>query len=390
MNGKCRLSLPIAALFWMGSASADLTHMRIWPQADTTRIVLESSSPIGGDVFSLDDPHRLVVDITSLPSPITQAWEEIPTHGAPIEEIRIGQHGETSRVVFQLADTFNTSNFTLGPDGQRGHRLVIDVIAESRQDDTPGAVQVDTKTAAVVLADSDDTQDNTQPNPPVVVVIDPGHGGRDPGAIGPAGTFEKDVVLTISQQIQKALEEIPGIEGVLTRDNDTYIGLRERTQVARRRNASLFVSIHADAAPRTSAQGGSVYVLSQRGASSETARWLASSESQAITKEDVAFLNNTQDQTTRQTLLDLSMGQSIGQSLQLGEEVLKALGDINELHKPAVERANFAVLRSPDIPSLLVETGFISNPEEEQRLNDPNFQAQLAQQIASAIAAYAL
>lgn len=375
--------VPLFSALCSGSAVADLTHLRIWPQPEVVRIVLESSVPIEGQVFSLESPHRLVVDVTTLPSPISREWEATPTHGAPIDGIRIGRHGNTSRVVFQLAEDLSASSFQLAPDGNRGYRMVIDMVNRPKDNPPSAPAIIDTPSASDALPDSTNEH-------PVVVVIDPGHGGRDPGAIGPNGTYEKNVVLSIAEQVRDALEALPGIEGILTRETDTYIGLRERTQFARKHNASLFVSIHADAAPRRSAQGGSVYVLSARGVSSETARWLATNENQAITAEDSEFLANTQDQTTRQTLLDLSMGQSIGESLLLGDKVLAALGDVNKLHKPKVERANFAVLRSPDIPSLLVETGFISNPEEEQRLNDPDFQAKLAQQIASAIATASL
>jgi N-acetylmuramoyl-L-alanine amidase len=266
-------------------------------------------------------------------------------------------------------------HFSLAPAGEKPYRLVVDLFHDPND---AGALKPGGPTALAREAPA-----------PVVIAIDAGHGGRDPGAIGPGGTQEKAVVLEISQRLLTLINEQPGFRAILTRTDDTYIGLRQRTDIARQHAADLFISIHADAAQRRTAAGASIYGLSTRGASSATAQWLANSENRAVVSDDRALISLADhDTSTRNTLIDLSMGQSLNSALQAGDLLIRALDGITTLHKPQVELANFAVLRSPDMPSLLVETGFISNPEEERRLKSASHQRALAESLFLGLTRY--
>ncbi|WP_242457936.1 N-acetylmuramoyl-L-alanine amidase [Halomonas sp. YLGW01] len=381
----------LAALGGGSVMAADVDNLRLWAAPDHARLVFDLSSPVEADVFTLDSPDRLVIDLVD--SRLETDSGALNLEGSAITAVRTGvRDGDDLRVVLDLARRVEPRHFSLSPNDQYGHRLVVDL-------EYPGESPVEDPIEDMIRAQQQDArpaastgQAKAAPHPKrdIIIAVDAGHGGEDPGAIGGSGTREKDVVLDIARVLKRIIDDAPGFRGVLIRDGDYYIGLRERTRIAREQKADFFVSIHADAFSSARPKGSSVFALSQRGATSETAKWLADSENRAdlIGGVDGNLSLRDKDEVLRGVLLDLTMTATLNDSLAIGGQVLDRLKRVNPLHKPRVEQAGFVVLKSPDIPSLLVETGFISNPQEERRLRDPSHQRGLAQAVFSGIEAH--
>ena len=356
-----RLPTIVALSFIVAEASAtvEVKDVRLWRAPDHTRIVLDLSGPTTHSVMELKAPDRLVLDVKG--AALQGVLTDLPLEGTPITRVRSGiRGGEDLRVVFDLAAKIEPSSFELKPNERTGHRLVLDLYdatpkekAEAPKKPTKTVQQVDTRR-------------------PVVVAIDAGHGGEDPGASGPNKLREKTVVLAIAKRLKKKLEASPNYRPVMIRSGDYYVSLKGRRELARKHQADLFVSIHADAFTHPSANGASVYALSTRGASSTAAQFLADKENAADLVGGVAV--SEMDDVLAGVLTDLSMTATLDSSLSVGKEVLEEMGGFARLHKKQVEQAAFSVLKSPDIPSILVETGFISNPKEAKSLNSAGYQ----------------
>ena len=381
--------------------AAQIAAVRIWPASDYTRVTLETDSKLKSSHFLVTDPNRLVVEIegVELDTKLKSLVAKVQPNDPYIAQVRVGQNRPgVVRMVFDLKEEIQPQVFTLAPVGDYRHRLVFDLypahpvdpIAEllkrPRPATAPEAPTTDTP------ANPPTAKADTNPEAPlaltrmVTIALDPGHGGEDPGAIGRGGNFEKNVVLAIAQRLKSRLEQQPNTRVMLTRDADYFVPLHVRVQKARKVQADLFVSIHADAFVEPTARGSSVFALSEKGASSTAARWLANKENAA---DLIGGINiSTKNQQLASVLLDLSTTAQINDSLKLAKHVLGEIGSINRLHKPQVEQAGFAVLKAPDIPSILVETAFISNPEEEAKLTDERYQDQMADALARGIRKY--
>ena len=391
------------------AAAASLVAVRIWPADEYTRVTLEGSTELKFSHMLVQNPERLVVDLegVQLDSVLQSLPSKVLESDPHIKVIRAGQNRPgVVRVVIELKNQVNPQVFTLAPVGNYGHRLVLDLHPTNPSDPLLALIRKDSPMDAAVGQTGENplTQASINPQPQVVepprtarrndpqvnrlftVALDPGHGGEDPGAVGAAGSYEKDVTLSIARRLKRQIDAQPNMRAVLTRDGDYFVPLGQRVTRARRVQADLFVSIHADAFVRPEARGSSVFVLSERGASSSAARWLAQKENDADLVGGVNLAR--QDGHIARTLLDLSQTATINDSLKLGRAVLDEIGDINKLHKSDVEQAGFAVLKAPDIPSVLVETAFISNPEEERRLNDDAYQEKMANAITRGIKRY--
>ncbi|MGK9067105.1 N-acetylmuramoyl-L-alanine amidase [Stutzerimonas chloritidismutans] len=372
-------------------AASDVQSVRLWRAPDNTRLVFDLSGPVEHKVFTLTAPDRIVIDVDGgeLPKP----FDQLPLQNTPISGLRAAKYdADTLRVVIDLSTQVSPKSFTLPPNQQYGHRLVVDLFddpadAASSTASVP-ATTTPGKPAAPV---SPALPSVTLPAVPggkrdIVIAIDAGHGGEDPGAIGPGKVYEKTVVLSIAKELQRQINADKGFRAELVRTGDYFIPLRKRTEIARKKGADLFVSIHADAAPRSAAYGASVFALSDRGATSETARWLADSENRSDLIGGAGNVTlGDKDQMLAGVLLDLSMTASLSSSLNVGQKVLSNMGRITPLHKRRVEQAGFMVLKSPDIPSILVETGFISNPSEARKLQTASHQQSLARSIHSGV-----
>lgn len=390
----------------VGAAANSLLAVRIWPAQDYTRITLEGRGELRFSHLLVKDPERLVVDLEGieLDSVLSTLPSKVLDSDPYIKLIRAGQNRPgVVRLVVELKNEINPQVFTLKPVGDYGHRLVLDLYPtapadpllaliekSSPIDAAAGDVAADAGTPQPVLGEAPAPRRNRPARPPanrlVTIALDPGHGGEDPGAIGRRGSYEKNVTLSIARRLKRKIDGEPNMRAMLTRDGDYFVPLGQRVTRARGVRADLFVSIHADAFVRPEARGSSVFVLSERGASSSAARWLAQKENDADLIGGINLAK--QEGHLARTLLDLSQTATINDSLKLGKAVLNELGDINTLHKPQVEQAGFAVLKAPDIPSILVETAFISNPEEERRLNDDAYQDQMAEAILKGLRRY--
>jgi len=355
-------------------AGTQVEGIRIWPAPDHTRLVLDTAGKVDHNMFALSNPARLVIDLKN--TRLKTDFSKLDLSGSPVRRIRSAtRNGTDLRVVLDLASDIKPRSFQLEPNQQYGHRLVLDLIDENGS-------RLEKAVKPTVTHDSAGKRD-------VVVVIDAGHGGEDPGAIGPKGTREKDVVLKMAHILADMINKQPGYTAKLTRTGDYYIGLRNRTILARKYSADLFVSVHADAFRTPQPKGASVFALSQRGATSETARWLAQSENRSDLIGGTGGVSlDGRDDMLAGVLLDLSMTASINASLGVGSSVLGKLNGVAKLHKPGVEQAAFAVLKSPDIPSILVEAGFISNPQEEKNLATDWYRRKLAGAIMNGIDEY--
>ncbi len=336
----------------------------------------------------MKDPERLVLDleVAEFGPALADLHGKVATGDPYIDKLRVGRNRPgVVRLVIDLKAEVKPQVFTLKPVGEYGHRLVLDIYPAVALDPLAALIEADGK-----LPRTDKEAARVPDKPRVArmatIVIDPGHGGEDPGARGRLGSREKDITLTIAMRLKALIDAEPEMRAVLTRDGDFYVPLQTRVDKARRVKADLFVSVHADAFIRPHARGSSVFALSERRATSEAARWLAKKENEADLVGGVNI--DVKDKYLAQTLLDLSQTATIDHSLRLGNAVLGELGQVNTLHKARVEQASFAVLKSPDVPSILVETAFISNPEEEKRLNDEVYQGQIARAILAGIKRY--
>jgi len=352
------------------AAGGQVESVRMHEAPDYTRVVFDTSAAVDYELFTLDNPRRVVIDLKDTrPRPgFDPAMSE--TDAARVTAVRAAPRGSGYRVVLDLARPVEPKTFTLEPVAPYGHRLVVDLYGSQAGRSAP------------VVPAAEKRRD-------VVIAIDPGHGGEDPGAVGPARILEKDVVLSISRLLARRLNAVPGFRAVLIRDGDYYVALRDRIRLAREQRADLFISVHADAFKTPSVSGASVYTLSNRGATSETARWLAEKENRADLiggVGDVAL--GDKDDMLAQVLLDLSMDATRSSSFEVGARVLGQLGSVAKLHKRSVEQAGFVVLKAPDVPSILVETGYISNPAEARRLNTSAYQERLAAALANGVRSY--
>jgi len=421
------LALPVLPAIPHLAQAATILAVRTWPAPEYTRITLELDRELKAEHFLLDNPNRLGVDLhgLTLNAAIQDLVAKVTPNDPYIAAVRVAQNRpDVVRVVMDLKQPIAPQVFTLKPIGDYQFRLVLDLYPKIAQDPLMALLDAgDTDPLADILESLAHAQTGAAPIPsvagqqlpskpasrtsvspprrattaikppparprnrPMLIAIDPGHGGEDPGAIGPGGTREKDVVLAIAQRLKKRIDARPDMRAYLTRDKDFFVPLHVRVQKARRVQADLFISIHADAWTKPSARGASVYALSQGGASSTTARLLAQKENAADLVGGVNLRGHNRQ--VAQVLLDLSTAAQINDSLHVGHRVLQAIGRFHRLHKPKVERAGFAVLKAPDIPSILIETAFISNPAEERLLRSPAHQDKLAQAMLTAITGY--
>lgn len=375
---RFRSSVCLAWVFLLGFSgylqAAQVEGVRMWRAPDHTRLVFDLSTAAEHTLFSLDNPDRLVIDLrdTELDARI-----DLDYQGTPIKRIRTAKHGNDLRVVLDLHQRIDPKSFLLEKHGENDDRLVVDL------HDKALAVE---KTLQQVVATSEGHRD-------ILIAIDAGHGGEDPGALGPKlggkRIREKDVVLALSKQLQSMINQTKGFEAQLIRTGDYYIPLGKRRDKAREIGADLFVSIHADAFKDSRAHGASVYALSSRGATSETARFLARKENEADLIGGVGNVSlSDKDKVLRGILVDLAMTATLSSSLDVGARVLKSMDDVARLHKKQVEQAGFLVLKSPDVPSILVETGFISNPDEARKLNSSYYRQSMARAIFKGIHEY--
>ena len=391
---------------------ASLVGVRIWPAVDYTRITIEHDQPLRFTHFMVREvmPLRLVVDIEDmdLTPQLKELVARVEADDPYIALVRVGQNRpRVVRLVVELKEDIRPDVFSLAPVGPYKHRLVLDLrpltppdpllalLREQQLRDSAGGARRD---ELALLREIQKAEDQRSESPPrgnaavrpvdrlLTIAIDPGHGGEDPGAVGRRGTLEKDVTLAVARRLEKLIAAEPDMRVLLTRDGDYFVPLRARVEKARRVQADLFVSIHADAWIRPDVRGSSVFALSERGATSSAAAWMARRENDADLIGGVNL--GTQDAQLAKVLLDLSTTAQINDSLRFGNAVLRELERINPLHKPRVEQAGFAVLKAPDIPSILVETAFISNPDEERRLSDMRYQDKLARAMLAGIRRY--
>jgi N-acetylmuramoyl-L-alanine amidase len=376
--------------------------VRVWPAADYTRVAIEHDAPLKFTHFTVKNPERLVVDIEGVEfnSVLEGLASKIVPDDPNIKLLRAGRYKPgVVRLVMELKNEVRPQVFVLPPVGEYGHRLVLDVYPLDLPDpmlsllDKIGLEPVPPKNRPEgkrETAPETGVEAKRQGKPVVdrlvTITLDPGHGGEDPGAVGRGGSYEKNVTLAVAKRLKAKIDAEPNMRAVLTRDSDFFVPLQVRVQKARRIQSDLFVSIHADAFIKPDAHGSSVFVLSESGASSSAARYLAQKENAADLIGGVNI--DVKDPMLARTLLDLSQTATISDSLKLGKSVLDELGGINRLHKGSVEQAGFAVLKAPDIPSILIETAFISNPEEEKRLNDDAYQDKMAEAILSGMKKY--
>lgn len=376
------------------AADSTVVAIRIWPSSTYTRITIEATQALKFKQLRLSNPDRLVVDIqgVELNSLLQNIGQQANASDPYIKTIRAGQFDpNTVRLVIELKTDVKPQLFTLVPIAEFKHRLVVDLYpAKALKDDPLLALLEDYNDGTL------DSPGNTQPAPtpkskpssgrPIIVMLDPGHGGEDPGAVGPSGTREKDIVLKIAKQLKQMIERERNMKVYLTREDDVFIPLGVRVAKARKLNADIFISIHADAFTTPSARGSSVFALSEKGATSTAAKFLAQTQNNADRIGGVKIAGK--DRYLMHTLFDLTQTATINDSLKLGKQVLTKVGQLNTLHKNRVEQAGFAVLKAPDIPSILVETAFISNPEEERKLRDSAFQRKMAGSILDGIKNY--
>jgi N-acetylmuramoyl-L-alanine amidase len=356
-------------------ADADFLSVRLWAAPDHTRVVFDTSGPVTHNLFTLQNPDRLVLDV-----PSAQVAKDLQATGGLVKGIRAARKTPGSlRIVLDLAQAVKPHCFSLNPSGQYGHRLVIDLYGVA-----PGATAAAAPAAKPTVKQA--VTSNAGSMRDLVIAIDAGHGGDDPGAIGRRKTREKDVVLAIARRLADLVKKEPGMRPVLIREGDYYVGLRERIEKARKHKADLFISIHADGFTDHRAAGSSVYVLSRRGASSEMARVLAARENAADLVGGVSL--DDKDDLLREVLLDLSQTATLEASFSVADNLLSELEHIGKTHKSSVQQAGFVVLKSPDIPSILVETAFISNPAEEKKLRDAAHQQLLANAMMRGIRDY--
>ncbi len=362
-----------------------VTDVRLWSGPEGTRLVFDLSGPAKYEVFTLDRPDRVVVDLRNADLAMRK---DLPAGQGPVKSLRSGpQPAHGLRFVLDLAAPQTAKSFVVPPDGSTGHRLVVELPAPAASGNPALAANPDASARPAapatppvkVLASNAKGRD-------LVIAVDAGHGGQDPGAIGRGGTREKDVTLAIARKLAAAINAEDGMRAVLIRDGDYFITLGGRTRKARQLGADMFISIHADSVGDRDVTGSSVYVLSLRGASDEAAKWLADSENAADLKGGVSL--DDKDDVLGSVLLDVTQKEAMSDSVEAADSVLKALRGVVSVHRPRVQHAGFVVLKSPDIPSMLVETSFISNPTDERRLRDGDHQQRLADAIRAGVRNY--
>ncbi|WAT01235.1 N-acetylmuramoyl-L-alanine amidase AmiC [Rouxiella chamberiensis] len=400
-NSRRRLLLQSAAASWLLSVSgighaagSHVVAVRVWPSSTYTRITLESSQPLKYKQFALQNPPRVVVDIEGLQlnSVLKGLGNKIHPGDPNIKQVRVGQFSPTTvRIVLELRQNISPHLFTLPPVAAFRHRLVVDLYPEKTglgdRDDQLLALLEDYNRGDVArtLPPEKKKDGKAGRERPLVIMLDPGHGGEDPGAIGKHKTREKDVVLQIARRLHRLIQLQPNMTAYMTRNEDIFIPLKVRVAKARKQRADLFISIHADAFTSRAARGSSVFALSTKGATSTAARFLAQTQNES---DNIGGVSKSGDRYLDHTLFDLMQTATITDSLRFGKEVLTRMGRVNHLHKHKVDQAGFAVLKAPDIPSILVETAFISNLEEERKLRTSHFQQQVAESILAGIKAY--
>jgi len=364
-----RLRLLTCALLLLlttvATAGTTVENVRIWSESNKTRVVLDLSRPVQHNIFTLRGPDRLVIDLKD--SRLANSLTQLPSGVGSVRSIRsaVRANGQL-RVVLDLNTAVRSRTFTAGPNASYGDRLVIDLHQTGSLEPVKRA------------------SEGYRPGRDIVIAIDAGHGGKDPGAVGPKRTREKDVALQISRELAKRINAEPGMKAVLVRDRDIYIDHRDRMAIARRHKADLFVSVHAGAVDDRRAYGASVYALSLKGASDEAARQLARRENASVGGVSL----DDKDDVLASVLFDLSQSAALSASLDVGNMVAKQMGRMTKMHRKTVQQAGFLVLKSPDLPSILVETAFISNPSEEKKLRDRGYQANLSNSILAGIREY--
>jgi len=371
------LASPLFALPFAAHAT-QIRNARLWRSDDKLRLVFDLSGPVQYKTFSLTAPERLIIDLSG--AGLSGDFSQLELKNSGITSIRSGHFGKAdTRIVLDLAAPMQLNSFVLPPQDGQGHRLVLDLTSATR---APRQIAAEAVPLAAPV-------DKAHPRRDIIVVVDPGHGGKDPGAVGSKGQREKDVVLSIAQLLAKRLKREKGFDVKLVRNDDFFVPLRKRVDIARQHKADMFISVHADAAPRLTASGASVYALSEGGATSATARFMAQRENGADLLGATTLLNlKDKDPMLAGVILDMSMNATIASSLQLGSSVLGSLQSITSLHQKRVEQAGFAVLKSPDVPSILVETGFISNAQDAQRLVTARHQQAVADGLFEGLKKY--
>ena len=389
----------IMQLLWLPQANAaTISAARIWPAQDYTRLTIESKDAIHYNMFTLSNPDRVVIDLekVKLSDTLNELTSKISSDDPYIKSMRVGRFkSDVVRLVLDLKSEVKPQLFVLKPVSEYGYRLVLDVYPANPIDPLMALLADKEPSVKQQISSSPNTHKKSSVKTPkqselrartLIIAIDAGHGGEDPGARGRKGSREKNVTLAIARKVKKLVDDAPNMRGVLIRDGDYFIPLNRRVTKARKMKADIFISIHADAFIKPKARGSSVFALSEHGATSSAARWLAKKENDADLIGGVNIA--VKDPYLARTLLDLSQTATINDSMKLAKHVLNRLGTMNHLHRGQVEQAGFAVLKSPDIPSILIETAFISNPTEERRLNTASYQLKLAKAILSGIKRY--
>jgi N-acetylmuramoyl-L-alanine amidase len=397
-------ALAIASTLW-AATPATLDDVRLWSGPEGTRLVLDLSAPVRHKVFTIENPDRVVIDLLGTASALRR---DLPSGQGPVRSVRSGPQTDGSlRVVLDLAEPSAVKSFTVGPEGAAGHRLVVELppdaadratrATEASRHEAVGYENTAPNESGQVAVESAPVKAPTTETPTrtlastatgrdLVIAVDAGHGGQDPGAIGRGGTREKEVTLAIARRLARAIDAEEGMRAVLIRDGDFFVTLRGRIVKARDRGADLFVSVHSDSVLDRSVSGASVYVLSLRGASDEAARWLAERENAADLMGGVSL--DDKNDVLASVLLDVTQKEAVSNSVEAAERVLGALRRVGSVHRPRVQHAGFVVLKSPDIPSMLVETAFISNAADERKLRDPVYQQRVADAIHAGVRAY--
>jgi N-acetylmuramoyl-L-alanine amidase len=389
------LSLQLSVL----AEAANINGVRLWRAPDHTRVVLDLDAPVQHSLSLVNQPAQLVIELTNVKFKASLA--DLPLANTPIKSIRVQTTSPNSvKLILDLNARVKPNSFLLKRIGGMHDRLVVDLYDEVLNP----ALQTDKNLPAPTVAQTTAVNQTLPPSGAqsaqkpqqvtgskrkIVIVVDPGHGGEDPGAIGPKKIREKDVTLSISKELVALINAQPGYEGKLTRSTDYFIPLKKRRDIARSHKADLFISIHADAFTKASAKGASVFALSRTGATSETARFLAQRENESDLIGGVGSISlDDKDEVLAGVLVDLSMTATLNSSLQIGHQVLSSLGGVAHLHKRRVEQAGFMVLKAPDVPSILVETGFISNPDEAKKLGTLAYRKQIANSIFKGVKLY--
>ncbi|UTT85749.1 N-acetylmuramoyl-L-alanine amidase [Vibrio pelagius] len=385
LSAVATMAAVFSLLFSSFAAANSLKGLRVWPSPEETRVVIDLKSEADFSYFTLTSPSRLVVDLkrTNLATKLPVTVTDSPV----LKKIRKSSPPEktTYRLVFELKKSTKAEIFKLSPTpgGQYGHRLVIDLPHGETKKSSTSSNSSSSSTVSKSI-------DQVQRNKDILIVIDPGHGGEDPGSIGPSGKYEKNTVLSISRQVAAKLNAVPGVKTRMTRNGDYFVNLNRRVAIARENEAHLLISIHADAFTTPQPRGGSVFVLNTRRANTEISRWIENKEKQSelLGGGGAAFTNNIYDRNVNQTLLDLQFSHSQKEGYKLATEILSEMGKVARLHNRKPINTSLAVLRSPQIPSVLVETGFISNPTEEKLLFQRSHQDKLATAITTAVVKY--